>query len=538
MSHLPRAHPIWGRPIDEYTASYDLAAVQNRKAVTRKMEAEGAQAIQRISRMAKQVNYTTLHAEEVKMQTLESFLQLTLSPRTFHHFAHAPLVSGCVRFMSSVKPEGHRSSPFSYEFGYLCFKILTIAIGACILQWTNELDNTTSRMFSEANTGLLLVFSDSVARAVNAKIQMATLGGQCDWVLDWVEEMGSRQGALVLQSDVNTILSLLWDDQELLIKAFAATYTPGPSGVLFLFWRHLHFARSARDGVFESQPPSKLAVPFCEILWRYMLVFTRDQGDTLILLHRHLKMTNAADVWDSSPKTVVLNDLKSLIQVYCDLLAMSDIEPYPALNIGILPILLNFLCHLAGARPSAEGSYPLLVERTLERVCDTLTQETERNDFETRFRHAQTMFSFLAVLLEHVKNAQTYTRDQAGQRAVLSILKALKQLGILDLIGKMSLMFEPASDGMVDSTHLTAFMMQVVLGLIRNISIIAPSHIMDSAFGYYVPDWIKFNEHLAYRIQHHTTSYPPPVHVALSYRMWNEIAETLGIYNQRSEAEP
>ncbi|KAH7309391.1 hypothetical protein B0J17DRAFT_634384 [Rhizoctonia solani] len=487
MSHLPRAHPIWGRPIDEYTASYDLAAVQNRKAVTRKMEAEGAQAIQRISRMAEQVNYTTLHEEEVKMQTLESFLQLTLSPRTFHHFAHAPLVSGCVRFMSSVKPEGHRSSPFSYEFGYLCFKILTIAIGACILQWTNELDNTTSRMFSEANTGLLLVFSDSVARAVNAKIQMATLGGQCDWVLDWVEEMGSRQGALVLQSDVNTILSLLWDDQELLIKAFAATYTPGPSGVLFLFWRHLHFAR-------------------------------------------HLKMTNAADVWDSSPKTVVLNDLKSLIQVYCDLLAMSDIEPYPALNIGILPILLNFLCHLAGARPSAEGSYPLLVERTLERVCDTLTQETERNDFETRFRHAQTMFSFLAVLLEHVKNAQTYTRDQAGQRAVLSILKALKQLGILDLIGKMSLMFEPASD------DLAAFMTQVVLGLIRNISIIAPSHIIDSAFGYYVPDWIKFNEHLAYRIQHHTTCYPPLAHVALSYRMWNEIAETLGIYNQVSAA--
>ncbi|KEP44971.1 hypothetical protein V565_338080 [Rhizoctonia solani 123E] len=275
MTDRSRAHPIWGRPLAEYTLSYDLSASYKRKAITRKVEAEAVDAIKRISNLTGAVDYATQDGEKVNIQTLELILQLTLSPRTFHHFAHPPLVSGCIKLLSTVKAEG-RSSPFSYEFGYLSFKILTVAIGACILRCSNNLDNTTSRMFLEHNTGPLLIFSDSVHS------------------LDWVEGIGSQRepGPVVLQSDVHAILSLLWDDRELFVTAFAATYTPGPSGILFLLWQHLHFER-----VFDSQPPSRLAAPFCEILWRYMLVFTRDQGDTLILLQKHLQTTGATDVW-------------------------------------------------------------------------------------------------------------------------------------------------------------------------------------------------------------------------------------------------
>ncbi|CAE6449845.1 unnamed protein product [Rhizoctonia solani] len=525
MAPQPRAHPVWGRPIDDYVASYDLAAAQKRKAVTRKGEAEAVDAIRSVSRLARQTRATP--SENVTIQTLETILQLTLSPRTFHHFAHPPLVSGCIALLSEVKPEG-RPSPFSYEFGYLGFKILTLAVGACILQRSNNLDGMTSRMAFELDTGPLLIFSDSVAQAVNARIQLGMVGGPCDWVLDWVEGMGSQRGAIVPQSDVHTLLILLWEDRELFLKAFAGTYTPGPSGILFLLWRHLHFER-----VFDSQPPSKLAAPFCEILWRYMLVFTRDQGDTLILLQKHLQACSATDVWDLSPKTVTLSDLKNLIQLYSDRLPMSHSEISPSLNIGVIPILLKFVSHLAGERPGAEESYPLLVERTLERVCDTLTLETERDDFEARLGHAQALFSFLALLFEHMENNQTYNHSQAGQRAVLGVLKALKRLGILDLIIRMFLMLKSTSDARMDYRVSSAFMLQVASTIIRKIAAIAPKYIIDSTFKYYIPDWIKFHEHLLYLVNGApTTSDPLTAHLESCCRVWRELAETLGIYYQ------
>ncbi|CAE6527049.1 unnamed protein product [Rhizoctonia solani] len=212
---------------------------------------------------------------------------------------------------------------------------------------------------------------------------------------------------------------------------------------------------------------------------------------------------------------------------------MSYLDLMLALNIGILPIMLNFLCHLAEAQPGAEGSYSLLVERTLERVCDTLTLETERDDFEARFGYAQTIFSYLAVLFEHMQNAQTYSRGQAGQRAVLGVLKALKQLGILDLIGKMFLMFKPALDGRVGHKVLSAFLMRVVSTIVRKISTIAPRHIIDPTFGYYALEWVKFHDHLIYLTHMGSTTPDPQIaHWKSCSYLWREIAETLGMSGQ------
>ncbi|KAH7325307.1 hypothetical protein B0J17DRAFT_772435 [Rhizoctonia solani] len=137
--------PRWGRPLEDYVPSYDIAAAQKRGLVTQEMEEEAQKVKDRIYGEALSVRGQVSNPgnlvglKDITFQMLEAVLELTISPRHLHFFADPIFLGGCIRLLTQVKPEG-KLSPFSHEFGYLCFRIIAIGTGACILKVTDSLD--------------------------------------------------------------------------------------------------------------------------------------------------------------------------------------------------------------------------------------------------------------------------------------------------------------------------------------------------------------------------------------------------------------
>jgi hypothetical protein len=129
--------------------------------------------------------------------------------------------------------------PFSYEYGYLCFKIFTISLGICLLERSHKLETTITDMMSEPKADLLLVLSLHVSLLVCDEIRAAGGGDRCDLILGWVRlDDHGQQDSLVPKSDVTSLLTLLWNDRKFFLKALISTHSPGLSAVIFLLWRY------------------------------------------------------------------------------------------------------------------------------------------------------------------------------------------------------------------------------------------------------------------------------------------------------------
>ncbi|CAE6445980.1 unnamed protein product [Rhizoctonia solani] len=134
--------------------------------------------------------------------------------------------------------------PFSYEYGYLGFNLLVSALNSCLLERWNELDEARTLTTQVANATPQIVTSNTLASAVLTQFDVASSGGDCDWVLGWSSSPSGRHYApLLLQSDISTLLNMLWDDRKSFLKAQSLTQSIhgsiGLAGLMFVFSRYL-----------------------------------------------------------------------------------------------------------------------------------------------------------------------------------------------------------------------------------------------------------------------------------------------------------
>ncbi|KAH7325295.1 hypothetical protein B0J17DRAFT_723068 [Rhizoctonia solani] len=268
----------WGRSLEYYVTSYDIAAARGRGLVPREVEEEAqlfkeamyGQVLNAHGSVPGAGNF--LGVNDVTLPMLETVLKPFHSPHHLPFFADQVFIAGCIRFFAHIRPEG-KPSPFSHELGYLCFRIIAVGIGAWILKVTKNLDVTMQDMQASLGTEPLLVFSRHVCRALMDAI--AEVGPTaCDWIMGWKKTRGHRNPErFILPADLRCLLSTLWEDRQLYLRALLTTYFPALSGVVFVLWRYLDV-----NPVTEANRPTELmVVPFCELLWRSILVATEDQ---------------------------------------------------------------------------------------------------------------------------------------------------------------------------------------------------------------------------------------------------------------------
>ncbi|KAG8681225.1 hypothetical protein FRC11_001403, partial [Ceratobasidium sp. 423] len=134
MTDVPpiEAHYKWGRTIARYPKSHTQEALSaqveapvddTKRAIGRRIALD---AIQKICQLANpNLNEYSQNSLIgcITLEKLECILETARFAGELQNFALPNLVAGCIILMSSVNP-----LPFQYEYGYMCFKVMVIAL--------------------------------------------------------------------------------------------------------------------------------------------------------------------------------------------------------------------------------------------------------------------------------------------------------------------------------------------------------------------------------------------------------------------------
>ncbi|CAE6496483.1 unnamed protein product [Rhizoctonia solani] len=353
-------HPIWGRDIGQYYGSYTFLAFKqelhsNIISATQRANFvpmnKGMHAIRIICQIGKEENEIKINsmARDVSLQILRDALDMSWYKLLLKFLAEPEIIRGCIKLMGTVIPDGESSaSPFSYEYGYLCFRIATISFGLCLVE--NSLDSAFKAAVLDLRSGRLHplevvaeVIADSVKRIVQSSPTIKN-GHKMD-----------ERALMVPTRDVTKLMNLIWDNRDLFIRVVSHTYTPGMVGLMYIFWQLWRISRCRES----SDGDQRLGAPLYELLRRYNLGVTSDQDVALSSLLSDTRFLR--DTWLGHSELTDAKDSKALMHGYIHRISTSDTWHYKPHIFSIAPIL-EFVIRFA--QPGAQNVFPLLFSAT------------------------------------------------------------------------------------------------------------------------------------------------------------------------------
>ncbi|CUA72649.1 hypothetical protein RSOLAG22IIIB_04968 [Rhizoctonia solani] len=460
----------WGRPLEQYATSYSLA-VNQRGAVSWETE-EAAQFVK--ESMAGHVLDAhgpvpgvgdLVGANDITVPMLQTVLELAHSPHHLDFFADPVFIGGCIRFLTKIRPEGV-PSPFSHELGYLCFRIIAIGIGAWILKVTGKLGTTARNMQVNRATEPLRTFSRGISRALIDIISEGEFKGSgWDWVMGWGrtrEHMNPER--FLLPSDLRSLLSTLWEDRKLYLRALLTTYFPGISGVMFVLWRYLDV-----NPAIESAKPTKLmAAPFCDLLWRSMLASLDDQWGPLAYIERFVFHGEVADLWHKSPKYFDLDDSRTLLCALNTGLSPTDLQFFAPHRLMDIRALLPFVT--GSIQQGSEDLSPALVGG----VVGCIWRAIEKNELDTReiVERTASAFTLLGRAITPL-DRPSRTNNAAAQQLVTEI----EQHDFIELLARLIVLLKPGDARSTYNRNISrnARFIANTMFLVRTLAKVAPN---------------------------------------------------------------
>lgn len=481
--------PIWGRRLPEYAISYDAVAVLRTpdlnldEQISTRMDA--ITSIQDICRIVDNKSGSELEAAgyEIHLSTLQSVLKLTYTPQNFCHFGNPPLISACIKLMSTIKRSGN-PAPFSFEYGYLCYRILSIALGVCLLQRTNRLDAAVADM---AYMTPLQVLSEHVSRVVSGMIGLSPDNRYCDHVLGWAQlDNHPNRSPLIPRSDASMLLDLLYEDRKHFLESFMMTYPPVLSGVFFLIWRNWSLDRITLAQS-DTASLTDFVSPLIELLCRCCLVVTTDQEPCLAVMHGAIGEDSL--LWRE--KLVDVEDSEMVVRALNNRLVRGD-EGYlfDALDLAAIPFLLNFLKPFVNH--GAKDSYPELLGSTVNRMWEFLIDKADRQESAPVVDSIRETLKSFGTLLDFI---QPISSDIGPQ-----IIDAVVENDLLGLIVRGMTMLKPLFEGISNEEMIrNGAFLERAAGFFQNICSLVPPTVIKSKFHDSAEDWFKYAVYFYWR---------------------------------------
>ncbi|KAG8687495.1 hypothetical protein FRC11_007126, partial [Ceratobasidium sp. 423] len=261
--------------------------------------------------------------------------------------------------------------PFSYEYGYICFKILTIAIGVCILARSYELTPTVERMIGNEEADMLQIFSNQVSRVIKEEIEDAYDDDVArDWLLGWVKASDRpQQPPLASRADISALLNILSGDCKAFMKAWSSTFSPRLSGVTFLIWRYVYNKWSRLTKT--SPQPEVLLVPFCELIWRCTIMATAGGVGPFMYMFSTVQSAGAG-LWGERCGTLAgrfdAEDSRIILNVFIMRMAPTNPERYSRLGFAEMTAFLRFIKWRV--EPGCEDLFPQVFNMVLDRTWE------------------------------------------------------------------------------------------------------------------------------------------------------------------------
>ncbi|CAE6531474.1 unnamed protein product [Rhizoctonia solani] len=213
-----------------------------------------------------------VNVDDLSVSTLRSILHHSYSPTGRRELGSPALISGCIRILKSIRDE-IGESPFRFELGFLCFHVIAIGMGGCLIERGQELGfEVNSITFGSEIPKIYEVPVDTSQVIVELGSHVG--GRQRDshnCMLGWSPCPEHKQGSPVVSlGEAGALLDLLYMDRHLFLGVLRSTYLPGLSAITFILWRYVTYQRFLNG-------PNKAQYYFAalqEVLWRCFLVST------------------------------------------------------------------------------------------------------------------------------------------------------------------------------------------------------------------------------------------------------------------------
>ncbi|CAE6371889.1 unnamed protein product [Rhizoctonia solani] len=401
--------------------------------------------------------------EQVNIETLQSILKMSEDIDTYQYFKSQRLVGGCIALMQQIKVEG-KASPLSYEYGYLCFRVMLFTLGFHFIYRLDTYRVMQENMRQTPGIEYPLVFSSHVAQAVRAKVHAAQQSLDCDSILGWGS---SVYRPLASREQVKVLIEMLWADRANLLRVLSSTYNPAISGLSFLIWRYI-----CLYGKKTRYAPGEPMLAIAEELYK-LLHITPGEVDKLF------------------PRS---DDSQMIFEAYISRLAPSDARIYAPINIMLTIILLDLI--VANMGPGLEGLLPSVFELTIERFWRAWSYNE---------RAKPTLIMNAGAVLKHIKTLlQLTSRTTVFSPSVQKdILQAFAKSDLLDMAGAVLLNlnanFAQSTPEYATGVDVNCNLMKIIETTFENIGAIHSPTILEECFRNYAADWAKVQHQFVIR---------------------------------------
>ncbi|EUC59848.1 hypothetical protein RSOL_326460 [Rhizoctonia solani AG-3 Rhs1AP] len=465
----------WGRPLEHYLSDYMLWGAVT---VDSLMSSDNLTMIDEfrdnIDRVSAIASGDPDMSNQVSVSTLRSLHRMPYKPETYVHMANPPLISGCIKLMASIRGSG-KPSPFSYELGYLSFRLVEICLGACLLDNHRVLAFKTRSPLCKPNL---------VPPVVEELSTHAGGGGRESYncVLGWSfcpDHATADYPLIISLSDTRLLMELLYSDRKLFLEAMRATHAIAGnlSALVFLFWRYVNYQRLLQGQLLSK----KLRIPMLEIFYRCWVVSSTDQHAAFS--HMYLCDKDQWPPWNELLHKVDPEDSRELVRAFTGhFVAANKFTFSDPITVSVLdiPNALYFLAYRIV--PESEDLVGAFVETMIQRLWCAIADREESN--ELLIDSISTSLVWLRTILQQFHNTW-----ETNTMPLSNIVLAMVNSELLPLVGRAMLLLEPfqSLDRQTPDLVKRSKIMAASRLLFEGISQVVPRDFLEMAFLHTLP---------------------------------------------------
>ncbi|KDN33686.1 hypothetical protein RSAG8_13224, partial [Rhizoctonia solani AG-8 WAC10335] len=426
-----KVHLHWGRIIDDYdgTYVYDVKAAREQVALSPQvmdaLHTDGTKAVDKICALGESSRDPDWNnaANRIVLPLLQSLVDYTVFPCSLHKLGNPLVVRGCIKLLKSITRFG-RPSPFSYEYGHLCFRILLIAFDYCVLKlsehhgdWVTEATQPKNQLLKG---GLAPMLSKAVSELIDECIVDGDEGGYSRFIasLPWTD---SYTGPLVKPGDIRLLTQLLDEDRKHFLIFLRSNYSLRLSALLYTMFQVMH-----------RTPPTTANRPFVQAF------------------SRHQYVIDISKEYESTGQRLDTEDSKLVLRAYTDRLTLlSDSSPlHPRATSPLAAELLQYASPLVS--DGCETLIPAVVGATMRCISDDLKGNNSEVAPADLVDACIQLFGHLEHLVQHLAERSEATRGAIVKEA----FDAFMDKNLFDILEYISSKPSPQGEELRDGKNI------------------------------------------------------------------------------------
>ncbi|CAE7155469.1 unnamed protein product [Rhizoctonia solani] len=251
-----QVHQHWGRVIDTYdgTYLYDVKASRDQLVLSQQvmdeLHSDGAKAIDKLCALGKSTGKPDWNnpTNQITLPLLKSLFEYTVFTCSLSKLGNPLVIRGCIKLLKSITRSG-KPSPFSYEYGHLCFRILLLAYDYCVLKLTDRHNSWMSQATWPENQLRKEGYGPLLSATVSVLIEQSMVGDDNELYsrftrsLPWTD---SYKGPLIKSQDVCLLAQILDSDWNHLLLFVRSNYALRLSAILYTMIETMHRTPTTR----------------------------------------------------------------------------------------------------------------------------------------------------------------------------------------------------------------------------------------------------------------------------------------------------